>query len=757
MLCSLKRCLIPVCLLLFVQFYFPGAALAQIYNNGFEGGGIGGTSFTGGATGDPGLNIASSTWSTDGVFTTFVGTSPTAPTSMALQPGTAATTKWTLNVPVVTGFAANITSLDLDYRSTSTSYNFLTITINGTPVYAGSVLTDASFHHLSFTGLTITGITTSVTVVSVMSGGSHGGSSTFRYDNVTLNGSVVAANHAPVFVNGATQSMTVCQNSAVSLNSALAVSDVDMAQTETWTVISAPANGALSGFPTSAPSTGGSVIPGGLMYTPTPGYIGPDAFTIQVSDGLAMDTTVVNMTVLAAPQPILGDPVVCAGASVPLSHAVGGGTWSSAPVSVATTDLVTGTLYGVSAGTAVISFTSNVTGCSSVTTATVNVAPAAIVGATGMCAGTVLYLTDAVAGGNWSSDNLTVATVDNSGAVWGLSNGTTNISYAIGSCVAVLPVTVTTVPLITGNLNICLGGVSTLSNSLAGGVWSSAYTVVATVTPTGDVTGVAAGTAAIYYSFGACSTSVMMSVGYPVSPITGPDSLCAGGSISLHDATPGGVWSSGSTTIAGVNAAGVVTGVSAGTVIISYTSGSCSEVHTMYIKPASAGVIQGKDSLCAGPAHAIWLSSAVAGGVWSSTNTSRATVDPSLGRVTGVSNGYDTIKYRISNSCGIFFAEKRIYVRTSKQCATAIEGVGSEALPQLAVYPNPNNGRFVVSMNVGKEDMQVVITNVVGARVHEFVLHGSQPADVNIDMPPGLYMLTVFNNGTRYFAKLIVN
>src|SRR5688572_699490 len=102
MLCFSKRYFAPVCLLLLLQFCFNGVVRAQIYNNGFEGGGIAGsTSFTGGAIGDPGLNIASSTWSTDGIFTTFVGTAPTSATAMSLQPGTAPTTTWTLNVPVI--------------------------------------------------------------------------------------------------------------------------------------------------------------------------------------------------------------------------------------------------------------------------------------------------------------------------------------------------------------------------------------------------------------------------------------------------------------------------------------------------------------------------------------------------------------------------------------------------------------------------------------------------------------------------------
>lgn len=140
-----KRSL-TILVLLLLQFFALQQANAQvIYSNGFEGAAIAGiTSFTGGASGSPNLNIAASTWSTSGIYTTFTGTAPTPPTSMALQPGTAATTTWTLNIPVNATYSANITALQFDYRSTSTSYNTLSITINGTLVYFNNALNTTS-------------------------------------------------------------------------------------------------------------------------------------------------------------------------------------------------------------------------------------------------------------------------------------------------------------------------------------------------------------------------------------------------------------------------------------------------------------------------------------------------------------------------------------------------------------------------------------------------------------------------------------
>jgi gliding motility-associated-like protein len=67
-----------------------------------------------------------------------------------------------------------------------------------------------------------------------------------------------------------------------------------------------------------------------------------------------------------------------------------------------------------------------------------------------------------------------------------------------------------------------------------------------------------------------------------VSAITGNSNTCANSTTSLSDATAGGNWSSSNTAIATVSAAGVVTGIAPGNVVISYTvgTGPCSNIAT---------------------------------------------------------------------------------------------------------------------------------------------------------------------------------
>ena len=56
------------------------------------------------------------------------------------------------------------------------------------------------------------------------------------------------------------------------------------------------------------------------------------------------------------------------------------------------------------------------------------------------------------------------------------------------------------------------------------------------------------------------------------APIVGSSVNCVSHLVNLTDGTPGGAWSSGNTAVATVSGAGIITGVAAGTVIISYTT-----------------------------------------------------------------------------------------------------------------------------------------------------------------------------------------
>lgn len=173
----------------------------------------------------------------------------------------------------------------------------------------------------------------------------------------------IVTNHPPYFIDGASHSFSICANApATSINTALTISDADTGQTETWSVHLAPTHGTLGGFTTTAVSTGGSVTPTGLTYTPATGYAGMDTFSVMISDGTAIDTIFIYVTVVG-PGTISGPDSVCIGDTVTLSVYIPGGTWGSTNSAVS---IVTGTgqVVGVSAGTDSIMY-SIVADCSS--------------------------------------------------------------------------------------------------------------------------------------------------------------------------------------------------------------------------------------------------------------------------------------------------------------------------------------------------------------------------------------------------------
>ena len=189
------------------------------------------------------------------------------------------------------------TNANLTYSATTSSPNQYSLAWS-----AGGII--AGFSNVSLTSLPASPI--GLTVPSNPGAGSYTGTLTVKNTTTGCSstgatmGVTVTANTAPVFTGGSTQSLSVCQDAgATAINTLLTVSDVSAGQTETWTVTSGPSNGSLGGFSTTAGSGSSSITPTGLTYTPTAGYNGADAFTIQVSDGIATASKTINVTVNA--------------------------------------------------------------------------------------------------------------------------------------------------------------------------------------------------------------------------------------------------------------------------------------------------------------------------------------------------------------------------------------------------------------------------------------------------------------------------
>ena len=359
----------------------------------------------------------------------------------------------------------------------------------------------------------------------------------------------------------------------------------------------------------------------------------------------------VTVSVNPLPAAIAGLSAVCEGASINLTDATAGGTWSSGATGTATvvSSGTTGTVTGVAAGVATITYALG-TGCLVTKNVSVNAAPTAISGASSVCVGLTTTLTDGVSGGTWTSSNTARATVGSStGVVTGVGAGSVNITYTVaGGCFVTTTLTVNPLSPITGLSSLCAGSSTTLSNATSGGTWSSSNTAVGTISTGGVFSALAPGNTTISYSLPTgCTATLTVTVISAPAPISGSNRVCLGFTTTLSD-PGGGAWSSSTPSIASVgSASGVVTGVSLGVATITYSLGtSCIATMPITVSPNPVAIV-GASVVC--EASTIALTDATSGGTWSSSNANASV--GSTGVVTGVAGGPSVISYTLSTGC----------------------------------------------------------------------------------------------------------
>ena len=432
---------------------------------------------------------------------------------------------------------------------------------------------------------------------------------------------------------------------------------------------------------------------------------------------------------------ITGERTVCQEATTTLSDIVTDGTWSS---SSANATVAAGVVTGVSAGTAIISY-SYIGGCGTgidTMEVTVNPLPVAgtITGTATVCEGATTTLSNTISGGAWGSStaDATVA----GGIVSGVTAGTATVSYSVtngcGTAVATMPVTVNPLPVagtITGTAIVCEGATTTLSNTITGGIWTSS-SADATVAG-GIVSGVTAGTTTVSYTVtNSCGTAVA-TMPVTVNPlpvagtITGTATVCEGATTTLSNTIGGGTWTSSSAdaTVTG----GVVSGAAAGTATVSYsvTNGCGTAVAAMpvTVNPLPvAGTITGTTTVCEGATTT--LSNTISGGAWGSS-TADATV--AGGIVSGVTAGTATVSYSVTNGCGTAVAMISVTVNplpvagTITGTATVCEGATTTLSNTLTggTWSSSSAGATVAGgvvngVSAGTTTISYVVTNACG-------------------------------------------
>jgi sugar lactone lactonase YvrE len=150
---------------------------------------------------------------------------------------------------------------------------------------------------------------------------------------------------------------------------------------------------------------------------------------------------------------------------------------------------------------------------------------------------------------------------------------------------------------VSGPSFVCAGSTISMSTTGSGGSWSSSSAGIASINTSGVVTGIAAGLTIISYtvtnSCGSTADTQLIRVGtVPSGNILGPDTVCVADTGVFLATTAGGTWSVSNTAIATVDIGGTMTGVSVGSVTLSYSmTNSCGttvKTHPVYIRPSSA-------------------------------------------------------------------------------------------------------------------------------------------------------------------------
>ena len=387
----------------------------------------------------------------------------------------------------------------------------------------------------------------------------------------------------------------------------------------------------------------------------------------------------------------VGDTATLTATVLPDTALDKGVTWSSSNTAAATVNS-SGVVTGVAVGTAIITATassdSTITDICAVTVNPIPVTSVAIspkpasilIGGSVTLSVDVLPATATDKTVTWSSSNTAVATVNSSGVVTGVAVGTATItarsnsnSTVTDTCVAtVSPVPVAGVTVAPSSVSLFEGVAEQLTPTISpvdatnkSVTWRSNNPSVATVSDTGLVTAVSAGSAAITVRTVDGSYSDICNVTV-IAPVTGVSvnptatTISAGNIRSItHTITPSNAtdqsvaWSSNNTAVATVSSSGVVTAVGAGTATITVTTNdggftaSCNvtvittvSVDSVAVTPKTATLAEGDTQQLT---ETISPSTATIKTVtWSTSDSAVATVS-GAGLVTAIGAGAATI------------------------------------------------------------------------------------------------------------------
>ncbi|MFZ1703295.1 MAG: hypothetical protein WAT79_03055 [Saprospiraceae bacterium] len=302
------------------------------------------------------------------------------------------------------------------------------------------------------------------------------------------------------------------------------------------------------------------------------------------------------ITVQEVPTIILDGPsLICVGQNTQLLS-TGNGIWESSDSTIATINS-SGFVTGISQGFVEFTFTLENSDCASSPSEAIYVQdeiPLSIFGPTEVCVESNIFLIPNEPSGYWTSSNISIASVNNSGIVTGIDSGNVVITYhyPTGNCTYQINqnILVKGKPEISfvGDSEICVGETTSLT-PITEGDWTSSNPSIATIL-NGEVTSIQPGIVNFTFlsSITGCVSNVSSDLTIHVKPTTellGSDQICECGSTSFSP-TMDGIWQSNNPTVASISNGGIVSGLSQGSASFTYTTSAtgCVSEATMEIE-----------------------------------------------------------------------------------------------------------------------------------------------------------------------------
>ena len=570
--------------------------------------------------------------------------------------------------------------------------------------------------------------------------GGGGGSS---YTNQT----VTAVVHAQGFQNGAGQVVITPGQNCTPPAPASIIGSSSFCQTSSANFSINPVVGATS-YTWSVPV--GSTINSGQGTTSINVTFGNTSGNISVTANNSCGSSLPTiLAVIINPNPtviaIAGSPAICNGSSTTIiasgasTYAWMPGNLTGSSVTVAPTTTTSYTVTGTSAG------------CFNTTTITITVNPLPIVTATSssaaVCIGASVTLTGVGATTyTWDNNVMDAVSFVPSATTTYMVTGTD-----ANGCVntAMITVTVNPLPIVTASssaASVCTGSSVTLTGGGASTyTWDNNVMDAVSFVPTATTTYMVTGT-----DVNGCVNTATTTVTVNSLPLVslGQDLIQCGGTALLNAGNIGSVylWNNASTTQ-------TITVSASGTYIVVVTdvngcNGSDTAVVTINSNP-SVSAAASSSVVCVDDAD-VSLIGTPTGGVWSGPGVNGLLFSPTAA---GVGLQSAVYSYTDINGCeGMDSVSIQV-----NACVGLAENILANG---VSVYPNPNNGSFILSASANVGDLTIKITDMQGRVVYASVdknVSAGFVKQISLDtQSSGMYLMHILANGEQQTKKISV-